>query len=280
MHLLTIFIVIAIAQIMRRQTRLSQGSWTERWYRALFLLLFPALLILTTAIAVLYMGCHGAMLGMQAGSLGCGMSAILIVWACGCLCRLTYQGRCSLQQLAKYQPQTVAATTARVIDTELLYSARIGFWQPALVISQGLLDALDRPHLDAVLAHEQAHVYYRDTFWFFWLGWIRSFTIWLPNTEAVWQELLLLRELRADRQATEQVDFLLLAESLLIVAQNPLLASPAISANLHEFGAGDRLNARINSLIEPIELIESTNWRRFSWLGLLLIPLLTISLHY
>ena len=102
-----------------------------------------------------------------------------------------------------------------------------------------MLDALDRPHLDAVLAHEQAHVYYRDTFWFFWLGWIRSFTIWLPNTEAVWQELLLLRELRADRQATEQVDFLLLAESLLIVAQNPLLASPAISANLHEFGAGD-----------------------------------------
>ena len=146
-------------------------------------------------------------------------------------------------------------------------------------MSQGLIAALDSEHLSAVIAHEQAHVQYRDTFWFFWLGWIRSFSFWLPNTEALWQELLLLRELRADRKASESVDFLLLAESLLFVAKAPF-DSPVGCVSLNDAQIGDRLNERIDSLLDTTKSIPSNRWHNWSWLCLLFLPLLTIPLHY
>ncbi len=298
MHLLTILLVVAISLVVRRSLKLgqafpalkrqglrltaedSQRTWSERWHRALFLLLFPSLLLLTTAIAVLYMGCHGAMLGIKAGSWGCALSATMIIFALGCLSKLAYQGNQAIGQLTAYEQKSIGETTARIIDLDLPYSAQIGFWQSELVISRGLLTTLDEEHLEAVLAHEQAHFYYRDTFWFFWLGWIRSFTCWLPNTEALWQELLLLRELRADCKAAEKVDFLLLAESLLSVARNPLESSSILCANFNDYTVGDRLNERIDFLLADTEFSSVNRWHNWSWLCLLFLPLLTILLHY
>ena len=80
----------------------------------------------------------------------------------------------SARKFSTYQRQPIVGKTARILETDFLYSAQIGFWQSELVVSQGLLKSLDSEHLNAVLAHEQAHVYYRDTFWFFWLGWLRT----------------------------------------------------------------------------------------------------------
>lgn len=283
MHLLVILIVIAIAWIIRRRSILGAVTWSERWHKALFLLLFPALLLLTTAIAILSMGCDGAMLGFEAGFLGYFISATLVFFALCCLLKLAYQGNCSLNKLNSYQPQLLAGTTARIVELDFPYSAQIGFWNSELVISRGLLTTLDEEHLAAVLAHEQAHVYYRDTFWFFWLGLIRSFTLWLPNTEALWQELLLLRELRADRKAAEEVDFLLLAESLLTVVKAPYESSNVLCANFDHATVGDRLNERINSLLaqpEPISIDQINYWQNWSWVCWLFLPLMTIPLHY
>ena len=279
MHLFAIAIVVVIAWIIRYGSVSSKTSWLKRWHRALFLLLFPPLLLLTTAFAVLYMGCHGAMLGIEVSSLGCIISASLILFSLGCLIKLIYRGDRSIARLVTYRQQTVGRATARIIDTDLPYSAQIGFWQSELVVSTGLIAALDEEHLAAVIAHEQAHLYYRDTFWFFWLGWIRSFTFWLPNTEVLWQELLLLRELRADRKAATEVDFLLLAESLLIVAKAPL-DSPIWCAGLNHLSISDRLNERIDSLLGEPESIPASRWQNWSWLCLLVLPLLTIFLHY
>lgn len=280
MHLLTISIIVAIAWIIRLKPASRMATWTERWHQALFRLLFPSLLLLSTAIAILYMGCHGAMLGMKAGSWGCAISATMILFALGCLGKLAYQGNQSIRQLAKHRQQSIKGMNTRVIDLNLPYSAQVGFWQSELVISRGLLATLDEEHLGAVLAHEQAHVYYRDTFWFFWLGWIRSFTCWLPNTEALWQELLLLRELRADCKATEQVDFLLLAESLLRVVKTPMDSSSVLCANFNDYMVGDRLNERINSLLAETQPIVGNQWQKWTWVSLLWLPLLTIPLHY
>ena len=278
MHSIVVLSVIITAWTIRYRTIYRSQSWSERWHQALFLFLFPALLILTTAIAILYMGCHGAMLGMKAGSLGCIISASLILFSWGCLMKLAYRGNSSIRQLAGFQQQNINGTTARIIPADLPYSAQIGFWQPELVVSTGLLDCLDREHLAAVIAHEQAHLYYRDTFWFFWLGWIRSFTFWLPKTEVLWQELLLLRELRADRQAAEKVDFLAIAESLVIVAKAPL--EPSLCASLNHAAIGDRLNERIDALLEETESLPVNGWQNWNWLCLLALPLLTIFLHY
>jgi len=58
-------------------------------------------------------------------------------------------------------------------DTTVLFSALIGFGSRNGCPAR-LLNTLDNAHLDAVIAHEQAHFYYRDTFWFFWLGWVTA----------------------------------------------------------------------------------------------------------
>jgi Zn-dependent protease with chaperone function len=279
MHLLTILSVVILAIIIRYQSTPSTGEWSKRWYRTLFLFCFPGLLLLTTAITVLYMGCHGEMLGVEAGSVGCFISGGLILFASGSLLKLTVQGDRSIRQVRNYPQQVVENTTARILEFDLPYSAQIGFWKSELVISRGLLTTLDCEHLAAVIAHEQAHVKYRDTFWFFWLGWIRSFSFWLPNTEVLWHELLLLRELRADRKAAESVDFLLLAESLLTVAKAPLEA-PVWCVSLNDAQIGDRLGERIDSLLNQTEPVPGDRWYNWTWLCLLLMPLLTIPLHY
>lgn len=279
MHLLAISTVVILATIIRYQLTPNPGEWTQRWYRNLFLFCFPGLLLLTTAITVLYMGCHGEMLGVKAGSVGCFISGGLILFASACLLKLAIQGDRSIRQVGNYPLHAVGNTTARILEFELPYSAQIGFWKSELVISRGLLTTFDREHLAAVIAHEQAHVEYRDTFWFFWLGWIRSFSFWLPNTELLWQELLLLRELRADRKAAESVDFLLLAESLLAVAKAPL-ESPVGCVSLNDAQIGDRLQERIDSLLNQTESVPDNRWYNWSWLCLLLMPLLTIPLHY
>ncbi|MEN9568245.1 MAG: hypothetical protein RLZZ69_3441, partial [Cyanobacteriota bacterium] len=80
MHLLAILTVVMLAVIIRYQsTRLTcePQEWSKRWYQTLFLFCFPGLLLLTMAIAVLYMGCHGEMLGVKAGSVGCFISGSL-----------------------------------------------------------------------------------------------------------------------------------------------------------------------------------------------------------
>jgi Zn-dependent protease with chaperone function len=279
MHLLAISTVVILALIIRYQSTPSPGEWSQRWYRTLFLFCFPGLLLLTTAVTVLYMGCHGEMLGVKAGSVGCFISGGLILFASACLLKLAIQGDRSIRQVRNYSQQAIGETTAKILEFDLPYSAQIGFWKSELVISRGLLTTLDPEHITAVIAHEQAHVEYRDTFWFFWLGWIRSFSFWLPNTELLWQELLLLRELRADRKAAESVDFLLLAESLLAVAKAPL-KSPICCVSLNDTQIGDRLNERIDSLLNQTEPVPGDRWYNWSWLYLLLMPLLTIPLHY
>ena len=278
MHLLVMLMVVAAAWLIRCQPLSTRATWSERWYKSLYLLLFPVLLILITAIAILYMGCHGAMLGISVGFWGCAVSGSIILFALGCLIRLIYQSKHSIARLDIYPQQTIGDTTARVIEYELPYSAQIGFWQPELVVSRGLLNTLDKEHLDAVLAHEQAHLYYRDTFWFFLLGWVKTVGYWLPNTEKIWQELLLLRELRADSKAAEKKDFLLLAESLLTVAKAPLESS-ACSAGFNDHALGDRLSERIDFLLAQTQPDVANDWQDWSWLYLLFLPLLTISLH-
>lgn len=276
MHLIVTLVTIAFAIILRCRSISTDGQWSQRWYRTLFLFCFPALLLLTNAITILYMGCHGRMLGVRVGSVGCSIAGGLILLAMGCLLKLAYRGDRFLRGLSRYPQQTIGNTTARVLDLELPYSAQVGFWRSETIVSQGLLAAFDAEHLTAVMAHEQAHAEYKDTFWFFWLGWMRHFSFWLPNTDRLWQELLLLRELRADRRAIESVDFLLLAESLLTVAKAPLETEWCVGLNDPQIG--DRLEERINFLLDSTELVEESHWHYWSWLCLLL-PLLTIPLH-
>lgn len=248
--------------------------------------LFPPLLLLMTSVAVIWMGYHGQMFGLQAGWYSYLLAVGFLLIAIFSGFKLAYQGWLSLQNLSVYPEKMIMGKRARILDLAFPYSAQIGFWKPQLVISQGLLDSLDQDHLQAVLAHEQAHDDYHDTFWFFWLGWLRSLTFWLPNTEGLWQDLLFLRELRADYQAAQKIDGLLLAESLLIVAQQVNedrfeISAANCSAALHESVHQNRLIERINALLNESNpsLVYVYNYWSWSWLPLSLLPLTTVPLH-
>lgn len=280
MHLMVIMIVLAIAWQLRTTEVTVTGTWSDRQKQTLFLFLLPPLLLITTALAIVWMGFHGSMLGIKASWLGYVIAVGFLAFLACRLVDLTWQGSRSLKQLHTYPQQQIAGATARILETDFPYIAQVGFWNSELVVSRGLLLALDEEHLAAVLAHEQAHAYYRDTFWFFWFSWLRTCTVWLPNTELLWQELLLLRELRADRQAATKVDSLLLAESLLTVAQAPLKSSISLCPNFNAPAFGDRLEERIDCLLGKVESDTKIGWQSWGWLSWLFLPLLIIPLHY
>jgi Zn-dependent protease with chaperone function len=268
MHLLMILSALTVAYWIRSQSTQIQGNWHERWQKTLFLFLFPPLLILTTDIALLCMGPQGKMGGLQTGCFGYVVA----------LSKLAVEGWQSIKSTRNCIPTYIAGQQVRVLNTRALFAGQIGFWQPHLVLSEGLLQTLTSEQLETVFAHEQGHFHYRDTFWFFWLGWARFCTAWLPNTDALWQELLTLRELRADMYAASRVDALLLAESLLLVASSPSVSSEVCCAALGSSSA-ERLEQRIEALLEEPQPIPQSNLQLWKSFLLAFLPMITIIFH-
>jgi Zn-dependent protease with chaperone function len=286
MHMLMIVVVIAIAWCVRSlentpQTTNHRICWVSRWQRSLFLFLFPPLLLFSNAIALLCMGSQDMMGTWHTGKFSYIFALCYLLTSILFGIYLAYKGWISVQA-ARNNPQIqLADQKIRLLTTGALFAGQIGFWQPELVISQGLLKSLSPEQLETVIAHEQGHHYYRDTFWFFWLGWVRKFTAWLPNTNILWQELVDLRELRADAYAASQVDPLILAESLLLVASNPPITSDMCCAAVNSHGV-QRIEQRIEALLSPLETPEtkqqaySPTWNQ---LVFALLPLIVVFFH-
>ncbi|MEO1185417.1 MAG: M56 family metallopeptidase [Cyanobacteria bacterium J06636_27] len=278
MHLLIIFAALLVAGTIRYHCTRSIGRWNERWHKALFFFLFPPLLIFTTTFALLFMGPQGTMGGLQTGCYSYVIALLAIVFFAIVLIKQLWQGWLSVNSLRDCREANIAGKKVRLLDTEALFAGQIGFFKPELVLSSGLLETLSSNHLETVLAHEQGHYYYRDTFWFFWLGWMRECTSWLPNTEALWEELLTLRELRADAHAVSSVDPLLLAESLLMVVNSPLISSEVFCAALGSPGA-KRLEERVEALLSPPQTTQKLEFTSFNWLVWTFVPLVSVVFH-
>lgn len=282
MHLILLLGILGLAWELRRVEPEAGTSWAERWQRTLTLFLLPPLLLVSSAIAVFWMGPHGQMVWSWEGWLSYGIAICFLGCMTVRLLHLTWEGYRTLQQVRAEPIFELRGKTIRVINASALYSAQIGFWQPELVMSQRLLDTLEPDHLEAVLAHEQAHYHYRDTFFFFWLGWVRHITAWLPQTDGLWQELLVLRELRADRWASLKTDALLLAEALLLVVEQPPHFADIVCAPFSAIAPPSCLAQRIEALLTEVEPTHQTHLGWQKWMGLLvsLLPLLAIPLHY
>ena len=281
MHSLMLLLALTIAVSLRW----FLPSYQRRWQTTLFFFLFPPLLLLMTVISVVCMGYRGQMLGYTSSLISYFSAIIWLVFAIFCLIKLSYQTWQTHRDFSSYPLKKITAQKARVLAIDFPYSARVGFWKSQLIVTQGLLNLLDQEHLQAVLAHEQAHQEYHDTFWFFWLGWLRSMSSWLPNSENLWSELVFLRELRADKYASGQVDYLLLAESLLLVAEKvnqvaEINFSDSCCVALNDHSLNNRLLERIDALVES----ENPELPRFNYqvwllLSLSLAPFLLLPLH-
>ncbi|MBR8830526.1 MAG: Protease HtpX [Chroococcopsis gigantea SAG 12.99] len=283
MHGILIILALGIAVNIRLVYPRLTTHIERRWQVSLFFFLFPPLLLLTTAVAVICMGYKGEMFGLQASIFSYALAVIFAVLTVFTGVKLFARGLHTQESLSLYPQKIINGKLARIIDTNFPYSALIGTIGPELVVTQGLIDSLDEEHLEAVLAHEQAHYDYGDTFWFFWLGWIKSVTSWLPYTDDLWRELLFLRETRADKKASQTVDSLLLAESLLIVASqittdaNPKLADDFCAAfdNLPQ----NRLLERVDRLLSPTHDVYHFYWQAWLLLSLSLIPFILLPWH-
>ncbi|GCA80581.1 M56 family metallopeptidase [Microcystis aeruginosa] len=260
-------------------------SYQRRWQITLFFFLFPPLLLLMTVISVVCMGYRGQMLGYNSSLISYFSAIIWLVFAIFCLIKLSYQTWQTHRDFSSYPLKKITAQKARVLAVDFPYSARVGFWKSELIVTQGLLNLLDQEHLQAVLAHEQAHQEYHDTFWFFWLGWLRSMSSWLPNSENLWSELVFLRELRADKYASRKVDYLLLAESLLLVAEKvnqvaEINFSDSCCVALNDHSLNNRLLERIEALVESEKPeLPRFNYQVWLLLSLSLAPFLLLPLH-
>ena len=284
MHLSIIFIAVGLAILIRLCWFRSGASWVDRWQQTLGVFLFPPLLLIMTSLSVLGMGHHGTMLWQPVGWLGCHLALGFLAFAGICLVYCFLQGWRSSQQMRSYPLISILGKTGRVLKTPALFAAQVGIWKPELLISQGLLQLLKTEQIEAVLKHEEAHAYYRDNLWFFWLNWLRQITFWLPKTEALWQELLLLREIRADHWAAQYIDALVLAESLLLVVRSSSSIPAHFGVALSDTISSSRLEERIEALLSAQEFSEQelsheVRWFSPIWSLLLLLPMLIIPFH-
>jgi Zn-dependent protease with chaperone function len=285
MHIIVLLTIFAVAWGLRytwtAAVRLP-GTDRQHWDCTLAIFLLPPLLLFTSAIAIIWMGPHGRMVWVGNDWLSYDLAIGFLGFAGFYLLKLTSSGWHMCQQVRTYPTTELSGKSVRILDLPTPYSAQIGFWEPELVITQGLLDTLNPEQLAAVLAHEQAHYLYRDTWCFFWLGWLRQLTVWLPQTEAIWQELLMFRELRADRWAADRTEPLLVAEALLAIVQNTPIFTENICAAFSQIAPADRLTQRIEALLdrpESNQLQPSHYLSTWVWLFISLLPLLAIPFH-
>lgn len=295
MHSSLILVTILVALLWRWTWAVNRGrslnlSWHDRWESALSSFCLPPLIILLAAGAVLSMGHHGTMLGWSVSPVGCWVSMGLLVFFSGSVVYALGRSAIIGLRLGQYPQITLPqGQQARCLPGDLPVAAQVGLWRSSLLVSQGWLEQLTPSEQGATLAHEQAHADHHDLFWFFWLGIIHRFAFWLPGNSALWEELLLLREIRADQQAAQTSDPLLLAELLVRLArQRNLPTQTSAEAHACEVGIGfneclsiSRLEQRINALIEPGGWAETkaSGWGRLSWLLVVGLPLATTWLH-
>jgi Zn-dependent protease with chaperone function len=279
MHFLIICLGLLLAYLVRLISNSLTIDFQKQWSYSLFFFAFPPLVLLMTSLVILSMGYHGEMWGMKPSKISFALALSFLIWSGISLIKLSIQLQQTIKHLHQYSQLNIQGKSVRLLQTSFPYAAQIGFWQSELLVSQGLIKLLSPEHLTAVISHETAHQKHRDTFFFFWLCWLKKITFWLPNNQLLWDNLLLLRELRADHTAAEEVDFLLLAESLLMVTKSAITETQKFNYDFVCPLINYRLQERIEALIDNNRSISQLNWGNLIWLILVFIPWLTIPYH-
>ncbi|MEA5448922.1 M56 family metallopeptidase [Leptolyngbya sp. CCNP1308] len=290
MHSSLIVFTILVAVVWRWRWQRPDGPWQTRWESALSAFCLPPLMVVLAAGAVLAMGHHGTMLGWSVSPVGCWISLGVTALVGGVFASALGQAVRTQWRLRQYPVVPLPeGGRAQCLPIDLPMAAQVGLWRSALLVSRGWLEQLPPAEQQAMLAHEQAHADHHDPFWFFWLGVVRRFTSWLPNTASLWEELLLLREMRADHQAANTSDPLLLAELLVKLARQMALDSipPTLEAEIAScVGFNDalsltRLEQRVNALVEPDTRADPStpHHGRLAWLFVAALPLVAPWLH-
>lgn len=91
------------------------------------------------------------------------------------------------------EPPPVVVTTQRS-----LRSFTFGFFQPVIILSKGVLEALDDEELEALLAHEIAHGLRYDSFFNWTVVFFRDLLFFAPAVFWIFRDLMLEKEVASD----------------------------------------------------------------------------------
>lgn len=78
------------------------------------------------------------------------------------------------------------------------FALTLGVHQPTIIISQGLLAQFSQTELEAVLAHELAHIVRRDNQWNWLMSLLRDALFFLPTSHLAWRQMVLNQEEACD----------------------------------------------------------------------------------
>lgn len=279
MHLLLILTSLLLAYGIRIVSQILEAKYQKKWGLSLFFFSFPPLILLMTCIVVIVMGYQGEMWGIKASKFSYYLSISFSIYAVFTLINNTLSHFKTWSILQKCTDKQINGYNYKLLDSNFPYAAEMGFWHSQLVLSQGLIDLLSKEHLMAVIAHETAHKNYKDPFVFFWLFYLKKLGFCLPNNEKLWENLVLLRELRADQTAAKTVDYLLIAESLLQVTSSVMTQKNTLNNELECAFYDNRLQLRIDNLMDRKEDLVSNNYSEIIWLFLIFIPWLFFPFH-
>ncbi|MBI3979690.1 MAG: M56 family metallopeptidase [Chloroflexi bacterium] len=184
-------------------------------------------------------------LGMSAIALGgLGLGVVRLALLDRTVARRGAPADPALQALAHRLADDLGAPRA---DVRLWVSDRplaltCGLWRPTLLLSSWLLEHLDGRELEAVLAHELAHVVRRD-YPIIWLATVlRDAFCYLPTSWAAYRQLQLEKELACDDLAIG-------------VTRRPLALAGAL-AKVWQRSAGGPTFGAAQPLVEAGKLIE------------------------
>lgn len=137
----------------------------------------------------------------------------------------------------------------RIVASERPFSLAAGLVRPEIWVSSALVDALPQDELEAVLAHERAHLERRDPLRRAAAATL-SFPLWPSVRRSVLSELVLASEQACDEAAGRRLgDRLRVAEGILAVERLTGAVMSSTPPGLPAFG-GCAVSRRVQSLVE------------------------------
>lgn len=150
--------------------------------------------------------------------------------------------------------------------------------RPKILLSADLIESLESDELEAVIAHEIAHIKARDVEVVATAGFLRDVVAWNPFAHLAYRSLTRNRELEADRRAAELTgDPLAVASGLVKMCELMKRGSFRSRAALAFFRPGGKLRRRVSALLRMSEsgaaVVSSPNYLPYLFAGLLAVVL-------
>jgi Zn-dependent protease with chaperone function len=131
----------------------------------------------------------------------------------------------------------------------------VGARRARILISEDLVESLERDELVAILAHEISHVSARDVQVVFAAGLLRDMIAWNPISHVAYRKLVNSREMEADRRAAAMTGNPLSVASGLLKMYELMKARPHTAGRtaLAFLRPGGRIARRVNHLIDAAD---------------------------